>query len=434
MTRDGTRSAKALGTILAKIATYGLGLIASIVVARVLGPEGRGSYFVIVTVAATAMSLGHLSIEQANVYLWGRERDRRQLAANSVAIGLAAGLLAGALAWLVVRLLGPDRVPVAGYGLLAVALAAVPAGMLALYVSILVVLDDRIGRVNLSRLLAALLQTAALIALAVAGRLDVAWVVWIWAATTALPLVVVLLGFGARPRHLSARLAGEAMGVGLRYHLGMSAVFLLFRVDVFLLNAMVTRAEVGLYSLAVTLAELTYLITDSLAQVALPVQSSGPLDESGRFTARAARTNLIVALTTMAGIGLFGPLFVPLLFGSEFSGSMRAVYALAPGVIALATMRPAGGFLIRLNRPMLVSAASWAALAINVALNLVLIPALGIVGAGVASSVAYVLLAAFYLTWLSRAAALPPRELIPRISDLYGPVSALLSRLPRWSA
>jgi O-antigen/teichoic acid export membrane protein len=103
-------------------------------------------------------------------------------------------------------------------------------------------------------------------------------------------------------------------------------------------------------------------------------------------------------------------------------------------VVALATMRPVGASLIRLDRPLVITSASLVAVGCNVGLNLALIPRFGIVGAGIASSVAYGLLVSFYVTWLSRAVGLSARELLPRVADVRDPLAALLSYRPGWLA
>jgi len=109
---------------------------------------------------------------------------------------------------------------------------------------------------------------------------------------------------------------------------------------------------------------------------------------------------------------------VPLVFGDDFRGSLPALFALAPGVVALAMARSAGGYLLRRNRPLVNSLIALTALGANVILNLWLIPLWGIAGAGVASSIAYILLAGSYLMWLRRAAGLALREFQPGIVDL----------------
>ena len=79
-----------------------------------------------------------------------------------------------------------------------------------------------------------------------------------------------------------------------------------------------------------------------------------------------------------------------------------------------------------------MSALSLGALAVNVTLNLVLIPSMGIVGCALASSAGYIALAAAQTIWFSRAADVPLLALRPRWSDVSLIVAAArpISALP----
>jgi len=413
-----SRLPKLVGTVSTRLVLLVLAAIGATVTARVLQPEGRGTYAVVVAVATTALSLGHLSIEQANVFLWHRGEDRRALATNALALGLVAGTVAAAAAWVVVQVLFPGAFPGIAVGSLVTALAAVPFGMALLYLYGIVVLDDRIGRQNAVRASAAALQVSAIVAFAAAGRLTPATVVGIWAVATALPVLGLLPGLGVRPRRFSLPLARQALSTGSRYHLGMAALFLIWRVDVFLLNALDDRVEVGLYALAVSLAELVSLVTDSVAQVALPRQVSGTLDEAARYTARVARVSAVGGFALAALIALGGPIAIPLVFGSSFRGSVAPLLGLLPGVLALGLIRPVTALFVRLDRPLVVSALAVAALATNVALNFALIPPLGALGAALASTIAYAQLAGCYIVWLLRATPVRAADLLPRRSEI----------------
>jgi O-antigen/teichoic acid export membrane protein len=208
------------------------------------------------------------------------------------------------------------------------------------------------------------------------------------------------------------------MHTGFRYHLGMAALFLLWRIDTFLLNAQASRHEVGLYVVAVTTAEALYLVTDSVAQVSLPRQLEGTLAEAAAFTARITRLNTLVATAAGLGIVALGPVLVPLVFGGDYGGSVGPLLALVPGVVALGLIRPITPILVRLNRPLRVSLFCSLALLLNVALNFALIPVAGAVGAATASSVAYAALAVAYVRWLISATSLELSELWPTRSDI----------------
>ena len=425
-----SRGAKLVGTTAARAVSLGVTAVATTLVMRKLGPAQGGVYYVIITIASTAVALGHLSLSHAYVYFWSRGDDPRSLGANAIALGLASGCIAAITAWLLVHLLGPDIVPVGSrYALLAAALLAVPPSIVILYLSVLLALDDRIGRVNAVNLVGALVPFWAIVGLYLTGRLTLAAAVVVWIAFSVLPALGLVAAFGVRRRHFSRTLALETLRVGCKYHIATVSLFLMLRVDIFLLNAQVSKREVGLYALAVALAELTFIFSDSLAQVILPRQVADSFQNAGAYTAQVMRTSLVASIVAIGGILVAGPYLVPILFGKEFQGSVGALFTLAPGIVAFATIRTLGGVLVRLNRPLVVSAATAGAMVVNIVLNVLLIPRFGILGAGVASSVAYSLLALFHTLWLLRAASLPLGALLPRLTDFTRPVAAISSSL-----
>ncbi|MGH3388120.1 MAG: polysaccharide biosynthesis C-terminal domain-containing protein [Actinomadura sp.] len=414
--RDATVSGRAR-QVVHTLATYAatrvlLGGLIGVIISRVLGPEGRGDYALVLAIATIAGAVGRLSIEHAHVSLWSTVPDRAAIAANSLLLGPALGILAALAILAAPAALGPEVLPVPSLGVLAVALATVPCTTTGLYLTGVLLLRGQVQWVNWSALLGAAFHCGSLAALAAAGRLSVAWAVALWAVGTMLPLAVLVpavrpgLGAGDLP------LARRALGMGLRYHTGVLALFLLFRVDVLILGALRPAADVGLYALAVALAELTRVAADSVAQVTMAGQLDGDRDAAAACTFQALRVAALLSLGSVAVLCAVAPLLIPLIFGSAFSPSVAPLLALAPGMWALGMARPVSAFLLRLDRPVLMSSMSLAALAVNVGLNLALIPRFGVVGCAVAASAGYGGLAVLQVGWLLRATRMPPRRLL----------------------
>jgi O-antigen/teichoic acid export membrane protein len=426
--QPASRASKVIGTVAVRATNLVLGATASVVIARALGPEGRGSYYVIITVATVAVTLGQSSLDHAHLYAWSKGGDRRVLFANALVLSLVLGLIVAPLAFGVVAILGPTVVPVASHCLLVVALVAVPLSILRGYYIHFLILADRIRWMNAMVLSVAVAQCGALILTAALGRLTVGTVVYVWLLANIPGVLIALSAIRPRLRDFSAGQAIRTWQLGLRFHAGTVAMYLLLRADVFLLNSSVSRREVGLYSLAVTLAELVYLITDSVGHVAVSRQATGTLGESGQATAHAARVNFVAAVVCVIGVAAVAPVLVPLMYGADFRGSVGPLLLIGPGIVALAVARPISVFLTRLNRPLALSALSGGALVLNVALNLLLIPTFGIRGAAAASTVSYGALSAFFAGWLLRASDVRPRDLMPRVADISGPLRSLLRR------
>jgi O-antigen/teichoic acid export membrane protein len=422
---------QAAQTFMARSFAYGVGFVAAVLIARFLGPTGRGSYYVVVTVAVTAVSVGHLSVEQSNLYLWPRWPDRRQLVGASALAAAVLGIVVAVIAGIVV--VGPARgwVPLDRPDLLWVALLGIPVQLAGLYGAGLLVAGGRLRANNVALLCSALLHLAVIAVLAATGRLGVSGVVVAWlvaaAVLTGLQWRGVLVSLGVR--RPTARLLRRLLSVGLRYHLGMVAIYLILRVDIFMLNALTDTAQVGLYSVAVTLAEATYLVTDSVGQAAVSRQ----IDSRGTeyaYTARITRTNFVLSLLAVGSLVLSAPVAVPFVFGESFRATVGGLVALAPGIVAFATLRPLTVFGNQRNRPLLVAGAYLVGLAANIALNVWLIPELGIMGAGVASSVTYGLIAVFHCVWFLRVSGMAPSSLRPRVRDVADPV-VMLARIIR---
>ncbi len=411
--RPMRQTAVSMSVRLAQAALVGGG---GVVVARVLHPEGRGTYAVATTLATIALAVGHLSVEQSNVALWpGRAAA---VTANSALLGPVLGGVAAIGAWCFAR--GGLAGSAAAHhpGLMLVALVAVPFTMTVLYLNTTLALAGLVGAVDLATILGGVVQAGALVGLALADRLTVGSAVAIWVLGSAVPLVVLLSV--ARPRlgQADATLARQAVATGIRYHAGSVALYLVFRLDTLLLAVLSSSAAVGLYTVAVTTAEITRLPTDALARTSLARQATADLPSAASQTAQATRTSVLLAVAAVGGFCLVAPVAVPLLYGADFTGAVPAVLALAPGLLALGAGRQVSAFLLRLHRPLTMSLPSIIAAGLTVVANLALIPRWGPVGCALASSLAYVVITAVQVTRFCRASGTPVTQLLPGPGEL----------------
>ncbi|MDT4988889.1 MAG: hypothetical protein QOI74_2983, partial [Micromonosporaceae bacterium] len=333
-----------------RVACVALGTVSGVVVARALHPAGRGAFSVVMTLASITQALGHLSVEQAQTALW--RAGRSVIPANAILLGPVAGLLAAAVAAVVVTVLGPGLVPLPSAGLAAIALASVPCGMTVLYLNSVLVLQGRVDVLNRSLLTTMAVQTTVLLGCAATGHLSLTVVVGMWAVSVGLPLLTIVPTIRPRLSGCDLAFVRRTLVFGLRYHGGSAAMFLLLRLDVLILNALSVPVAVGLYAAAVTVAEMSRILTDAAAQVATSRQAGAELADAAAVTIRAARLSTLLAVVAVGGMCLVAPVAIPLLYGHSFTASVPALFALAPGLLALGTTRPLGAYLLRLERPL----------------------------------------------------------------------------------
>ncbi len=413
--RDATATRLA-HLLLTRLTLTVAGGLTSVIVARALGPGDRGAYWVIVTIATTAAAIGNLSVEKSQTALWTREGDRSTIAANALWLGLAVGAVAAGVSFAVVLLPGA-AVAAGDRATLIWGLAAVPVMMAIVYVNNVHVLRARTGVVNRGSLAGAALQCSALVTLGFSGWLTVERVVIAWTLSVVVNLLLLLPSLPVR-RPRDRRLVARTLSCGLCHHPGYVCHFLLLRLDVLILNAMSTPAAVGIYSMAVTPAELLRAMTGAVVQIALPRQMESSREAAAAYTARTIRITAVLATTSVVLFCLAGPFLVVAAAGPAFAGCVAPMLVLAPGVAATAAAAPAAAYLLRLNLPIRTSLMYGMALLTNLVLNILLIPGAGVVGCALASTIAYTALAAAQVGWFARSAGMPLRRLSPGAAEV----------------
>ena len=73
-----------------KIIVYILRIIIGVIIARKLGPEGKGIIAAVVVIPETFSAFGHLGLPISNVFFIAKGGDKQKMLANSVIFTLAS--------------------------------------------------------------------------------------------------------------------------------------------------------------------------------------------------------------------------------------------------------------------------------------------------------------------------------------------------------
>jgi O-antigen/teichoic acid export membrane protein len=120
-----------------------------------------------------------------------------------------------------------------------------------------------------------------------------------------------------------------------------------------------------------------------------------------------------VLVTALAALALIPAAIVAVtVVLPDYLGSLAPFLVIMPGIVALSISKVLSGYLGGLGLPLSVAGASGANLGINLAANLLLIPAVGIVGAALASLVSYVAHATLLVIVASRLSRRRPLEFV----------------------
>ena len=119
---------KVAETFTTRIVLMGIALVTSVLLARILGPEGRGLFAVAAAIGSLGVQFGNLGLHASNTYSVARDnRLLPALVSNTLVVSLLFGSLFGVLTYLVFTL-RPEWAPL-GPLLLVLSLGWVPFGL-----------------------------------------------------------------------------------------------------------------------------------------------------------------------------------------------------------------------------------------------------------------------------------------------------------------
>jgi O-antigen/teichoic acid export membrane protein len=372
-----------------KVTAALVGFATSILVARWLGPSGRADYFLGTTVAAGVFATCHLSLDQSIFWAIAERRASVPRIVRVVApIALLLAIACIGAYWCVDQIGLLDNIPhntaVAGALLAPILLAR-------LLVDAILYAADKARLASGSLVLTAILQLACITALGAVGHITSTTVLLVSGASTLAggignAVAVVRITAEGAEGVVDAR---SLLRIGLHNHLGVVGLWLALRADVIIVSQLVSKHDLGLYSLAVTLAEVMLIATDALALTALGRHRTLEREVSMSYSIRVASGAARIAAAEAVLVAAFGWPLILVAYGHSWTGSYPVLLCMVPGTIALGYMRPLGASFIRAGRAFERSMVMIAAAAVNVAGALVATPVIGIVGAALASTVAY---------------------------------------------
>ncbi len=405
----------------AKIGGNGGYFVAVLLVARGLGPAGRGTVAFITVAALVVAHVSGLGVGEATTVLSARHPARRPvLLANALSFFMGSGFVAATLAFLGLALTGIEPAGVGTPELVILWLGIISCAAGEAGYSFLVGVE-RLRQLAFITGSASWVYAGLVVVLWAGPGLTVGRAALAWTATEALR-AVVLITLSSRGTVLGLpdrRLLVEEIGFGLRLWVGSLARFLNFRTDQILMGFIATEAALGFYAVAVNVSEVLLYLPSSAATALLPLIARTEAARRGPETLRAFRSVIFVTAAGVAVAALLGPVLLPLVFGDAFDESVIPFLCLLPGTFGYAASAVFSNALVGSSSPGLSSLGPMVSLVVGFALDLALIPPFGATGAAAAASAAFLIGGATALMTYRRVSPFGWRSLlVPHRGDL----------------
>lgn len=400
-------------TIVAQVVVYGLGMAQGVLIARVLGPAGRGQY-VLASLCAALFLTVFGGISAAVAFEVSRKQARVvRVMVNALVLACllalpplaAAGALwllaGGAATWL------PFAAAGAALGLFTACFNGLFLGL------------SEIDSLNRGQVITGFL-TLALTAFLLGARTGVSGALSAWLGGAFLALAWMWRRSRLGTRELLAALATSdpamtqarsLLGFTLEVGVINAVGFLNYRVDSFMVEKLVGLKALGIYSVAVGTAEVLWFVSRAVTTACYGRLGRESTLGAAALASKALRhTGFALALGALA-IGSAAPFVLPMLYGSAFKEAVAVLLILLPGnmCFGLASILSAY-FTNHLGRPTIsVAVAAFSAL-VNVVISLASIPHLGMAGGALASTTSYAASVAVMYWLFIRKTGLPWRQ------------------------
>jgi O-antigen/teichoic acid export membrane protein len=395
-------------TLITKVGNLSLSIAVAAIIARWLGPEGKGMLALALLVPGMLGLFLSGGINVANVYFAGSKRlDVPALSANSVGLtilitipGFAIVLGLTSVGWL------EAVVPGVPTWIVLLAMLGFPTNLLNGFFSTILQGLQRIEMVNLINLVQRIITLSLTILLVIVWKLSLLGALVAVLASWALSLIVSCMALrrhgGVLTPKWSYSVLRTTLSFGLRGHIGNVLQFFNYRLDMFIVNFFLGPAGVGIYTVTVRLAELLWYLPNAVGFVIFPKAAASEPEEMNVFTPRVFRITLGLTALGALGLGVIGRPVINFVFSSAFIGAYMPLLVLLPGVVLLGGSKVLTNEIAGRGYPHYNSLNAALALVVTVVLDLVLIPRYGVLGAALASSTAYAMVLftaiAFYLT------------------------------------
>jgi O-antigen/teichoic acid export membrane protein len=381
-------SQKTFETFVVRLAAQAFTILMGVVVARALGPAGKGVFAYAITVLALLVTLsggasaaisrqyGRLKRPSGVVYT-GMMRFFVVVCIPIAAMLALAGLLTHAPA-------------------LIAAAAAFPFAYMNQVSLAFSLADGQVRWSNVQGLLIAIAMVVVLAILCYALRLGVTAALIGWIAVYAVMSVYSVVKIAGYARDFGTReersqVFREQTRFGFRVTFNQLLALLNYRIDIFIVLYLLGDASLGIYSVAIGMGQTLWNLSRPLAVTSYGRVTSGTPEEATRITVLCVRHALFTVGLASLLLFALGPLVVQLVYGAAFAPAGRALQWLLPGIVAYCVVPFFGQyFTLHLGKPGISTIVIATSTIVCGAFTFLLAPRIGIVAGAMGTSLSYV--------------------------------------------
>jgi O-antigen/teichoic acid export membrane protein len=405
----GSYKKNIMSNVVTKILKFILSLGVSVIIARVLGPEGKGVAAYIIMIISMFALIGPFGILDAHSYFFAKKikRKKEKIFQNNMTFIILISLIL-ILIVLLISLKGyllnnslnflnnPFYSLFILFGILILMIS--PVLSQTLFVLNKIFLENKILLINRIAFLVILSS------LMILNKLTILSYLFTYFLFELILAIIYFINIKIPFRiYLNKNLIKEEFKFGFPLFIGVILINLVYKVDIFFIQYFLGFVETGVYSVGVNIAQKIWLIPVSIGAVlyAKLLNTQNKIKKKN-ITILTSKFSFFICLFLVLPLLVLAPWIVMILYGVAYEKSATIIQLLLPGVlfnligILLYTYYKAKG------QPSTYVILTFITFLINLILNIILIPKLGINGAAIASTLSYTAFGLSYLILITR--------------------------------
>lgn len=410
----------ALSLIISKIFILALSLGGSVILARGLGPDGRGLLAFLLVYPGLLTPLLEGGIRQAATFYVGKNKDPIEYILGAVGLHFLVASVLGTIVCIGL-LLHAGNMQVSEQ-LAIVSALTIPATLASSYIRGVFLGKNDVKRFNSLSWIEKVIFVVALLILQFMDKLNVDNAILVTLFSGMINSffgIALLIKSGFPMPKVNASVFWGMLKIGAVYAVALFLITANYRLDIILLDKLSDNETIGQYNVAMRLAELLWEIPAAIGVVTF-ARSAGATDNQAlsRQLVRAVRITLFLIMLAACVLALIGEDLIILLYGQRFIPAAEMLQYLLPGVVIMTAFKIINTDMAGRGKPAFSIYIMLPCLIANIALNVYLIPIMGGAGAAITSSITYTLAGLMmmityrYMTGISLVDIL-----IPRIED-----------------
>jgi O-antigen/teichoic acid export membrane protein len=408
---------------LGSLAALAFGVVVSIMLPRILGPEARGEYQLAVKLAALVLVVAQWGVPEVLLQaLADRVVNHGVLIGTSLALGLVGAAVMAIVLGFAAPIFSDTLLKGVEPVLLTLTLAGSVAGLIGVLARRFIQLSGRLDVYNGLDIA----RNALFLALVLLGGIwlprqalgpTIAWLIG------ELAVAIVAISFLLRRLRTTGKwsarpsVAAGLMRSGAPIQIGLLGMFIGSEGGAFVLNASLDVATVGIYAVALSVSRLVVQISIAL-RTALQPRLVAAEHDSAAVTSRVTRHGLLWMVLVACALAIGSPM-APIVFTRDFAGVGPTLLWLLPGMVAYGVWQLVASHLLRIGRRGLLGVTAWLFGVTSIVLQAIGIHLFGLPGAAAGLSLAYILATLVVLVAFVKVSGLSARfVLVPTLQDL----------------